>query len=62
MFDAMAETENPYEPRECRVCDKPVTVEQVRSEGMVSRSELVRRCYNPQCRLNTADRRESDKP
>ena len=62
MGSVVAERENPYEPRDCRVCGEPVTVEVIKSDRMVPTTELVRRCYNPRCRLNTSDRRAVDRP
>ena len=59
---SVAEQENVHEPRDCRVCGEPVTVEAVKSDRMVPTTELVRRCYNPRCRLNTSDRRAVDRP
>lgn len=59
---SVVEQENVHEPRECRVCGEPVTVVAVKSDRMVPTTELVRRCYNPRCRLNSGDRREVDRP
>ena len=56
-----SEDDNPYEPRECRVCGEPVQVVKVQDQRMSGTLErLVRRCNSPACRLNNGNARMSD--
>lgn len=62
-MDEQSQQASPYDPPECQVCGKPVTVVKVeRRRTSGSYEELERRCLNPECRLNGRGRRMSDAP